>query len=159
MTPEEKNALLQFTGQMYGESKKTDDMLVGSSPQLQPRSTQIKDQFEQVLRAPVQQEGAPPQKVPPNRPPQAVPVQSAARAAEEFAPVAVTPAQAMAELAEVQETVLVDPNQLEFDLTEPNRVDKVIELLEKNNRLLVEIRDNSIKSNYNAKRAKNKKPQ
>jgi hypothetical protein len=158
MTPEEKNALLQFTGQMYGESKKNDDMLVGSSPQLQPRSTQIKDQFEQVLRSPVQQQGAPLQKVPPNRPPQAVPAQSAAPAAVLGAPAAVTPAQAAAELAQVQETVLVDPNQMEFDLTEPNKVDKVIELLEKNNRLLVEIRDNSIKSNYNAKRAKNKKP-
>ena len=53
----------------------------------------------------------------------------------------------------------VDPNQMEFDLSEPTQLDKIIELLESQNKLLVEIRDSSIKSKYNAKRAKNKKPQ
>ena len=48
---------------------------------------------------------------------------------------------------------------MEFDLSEPSKVDKIIELLENQNKILVEIRDSSIKSKYNAKRAKNKKPQ
>ena len=93
-------------------------------------------------------------------------------------PVMITPEQAQQELAQqgiskalvpnVDNTGLeevhiqaqvVDPNQMEFDLSEPSKVDKIIELLEKQTSLLVEIRDNTIKSKYNAKRAKNKKPQ
>ena len=83
----------------------------------------------------------------------------------------VTPEQAQQELLQAQQEQVVaaapvqveevynDPNQLEFNLAEPSKVDRVIELLEANNKLLVEIRDNTIKSKYNAKRAKNKKPQ
>ena len=150
-------------GQVYGETKKQDQMLVGQSTNLQPKSEEVKKQFEQVLRSPVTQAQ--------NQQPR--PAQPTATAPTIQPPSnVVTPEQAAAELAQVQqgqvidhETIqptveqLNDPNQMEFDLSEPSKVDKIIELLENQNKLLVEIRDSSIKSKYNAKRAKNKKPQ
>ena len=166
MTPEEKKALVQFMGTIYGESKKNDQMLVGQSVNLQPKSDEVKRQVEAVLRAP-ETSGAqrPQQPVQQSLPPVA-------------APVMITPEQAQQELAQqgiskalvpnvdntgLEEVAIqaqvVDPNQMEFDLSEPSKVDKIIELLEKQTSLLVEIRDNTIKSKYNAKRAKNKKPQ
>jgi len=163
MKPEEKNTLLQFMGQVYGETKKRDQMVVGQSTNLQPRSEEVKREFEKVLRtAPTDSTG--PQQ--PMQQPQVetAPVQSGI----------VTPEQAAAELAQtaqsqvlsqpattvpIENEQVVDPNQMEFDLSEPSKVDRVIELLETNNKLLVEIRNNSIKSKYNAKRAKNQKPQ
>ena len=155
MTPGEKAALVQFMGTMYGESKKNDDMVVGQSTNLQPKANQLRNQVEQVLRVPVQKStGTPPQHVATQSPSNIV-----------------TPEQAAVELAQVQQEQVVgpvplnhvelhnDPNQMELDLSEPSKVDKIIELLESQNKLLVEIRDSSIKSKYNAKRAKNKKPQ
>ena len=159
MTPEEKEALMQFMGTVYGESKKHDDMLVGQSTNLRPKSGQIKQQFEQVLRSPVHANNPQPQPRPqPQQPPPAPPV--------------VTPEQAQQELAQAMEQQVVDPkptpqavepavdpNQMEFDLSEPTKLDKLIELIQEQNKILLEIRDNSIKSNYGTKRAKNKKPQ
>ena len=56
MKPEDKNAVLQFMGQVYGESKKNDGMLVGQSTNLQPNSDKVKHVFEQTLQTPVQRE-------------------------------------------------------------------------------------------------------
>ena len=168
MNPSEKDTLLQFMGQVYGETKKTDQMVVGQSPQLQPRSQQVKQQFEQVLRTPAQaQLNGPAQ----GQPTPAAPVAQVTPPAAPVTPAPITPEQAQQELLQTQQQQIVasapvqveevynDPNQLEFNLTEPSKVDRVIELLEANNKLLVEIRDNTIKSKYNAKRAKNTKPQ
>jgi len=167
MKPEEKNTLLQFMGQVYGETKKRDQMVVGQSTNLQPRSEEVKREFEKVLRTtPTDSIGSQQPMQQPMQQPQVetAPVQSAI----------VTPEQAAAELAQsaqsqvlsqpamtvpIESEQVVDPNQMEFDLSEPSKVDRVIELLETNNKLLVEIRNNSIKSKYNAKRAKNQKPQ
>ena len=151
-------------GQVYGETKKNDQMLVGQSTNLQPKSEEIKRQFEQTLRAPVQPTGAQPQPTGPS--PEQI------RAAAPVAANVVTPEQAAAELAQVHqeqaivpaptqvvsEPVSVDPNQLEFDMSEPSMMDKLIELLERQNKILLEIRDSNVKSKYNAKRAKNTKP-
>ena len=52
MTPEEKQAMVQFMGTIYGESKKNDDMLVGQSTNLQPKSNQVRQRVEEVLRTP-----------------------------------------------------------------------------------------------------------
>jgi hypothetical protein len=156
MNASEKDALLQFMGQIYGETKKNDQMLVGQSTNLQPKSDEIKRQFEQTLRAPVQNTGA--------QPPQPVAAPTVA------APV--TPEQAAAELAQLQqeqavvpipvqvvsEPAFVDPNQLEFDMNEPSKMDKLIDLIERQNKILLEIRDSNVKSKHNAKRAKNTKP-
>ena len=159
MTPEEKKALMNFMGTIYGESKKHDDMLVGQSTNLRPKSNEVKQQFEQVLRTPVHANNPQPQR--PLVQQQPPPVQEP-----------VTPEQAAQELAQAQQEQFIapvptqvdveqlnDPNQMEFDLSEPTKLDKVIELLEKQNKILLEIRDNSVKSKSNAKRAKNTKPQ
>ena len=165
MDASEKDTLLQFMGQVYGETKKNDQLVVGQSQQLQPRANVVKQEFEKVLRS---QAGAPQRQPVPVQPPQAAPPPQPTQVGQPSS--VVTPEQAARELAQVELTqpvpsqptgdlAPVDPNQMEFDLSEPSKVDRVIELLETNNKLLVEIRDNTIKSNYNAKRAKNKKPQ
>lgn len=157
MTPEEKKALMNFMGTIYGESKKHDDMLVGQTTNLRPKSNEVKQQFEQVLRAPVHANNPQPQR--PLAQQQPPPVHEP-----------VTPEQAVKELAQAQASLdsaveiepispAADPNQMEFDLSEPTKLDRVIELLEKQNKILLEIRDNSIKLKSNAKRAKNTKPQ
>jgi hypothetical protein len=52
MNPEEKKALLDFMGTVYGATSKLDRDIVGSSGNLQPISQQIKQQFEQTLYLP-----------------------------------------------------------------------------------------------------------
>ena len=166
MNQSEKETLLQFMGQVYGETKKNDQLLVGQSQQLQPRAEQVKQQFTQVLKAKAQPNGPVQPYTQPAPSPEAVTQQPVTpqpvtpeQAAKELAQVTVTPEQAGQELVQVVQEQAVDPNQMEFDLSEPTQLDKIIELLESQNKLLVEIRDSSIKSKYNAKRAKNKKPQ
>ena len=171
MNQSEKETLLQFMGQVYGETKKNDQLLVGQSQQLQPRAEQVKQQFTQVLKAKAQPNGpvqpytqpAPSPEAGTQQPVTQQPVTpqpvTPEQAAKELSQVTVTPEQATQELVQVVQEQAVDPNQMEFDLSEPTQLDKIIELLESQNKLLVEIRDSSIKSKYNAKRAKNKKPQ
>jgi outer membrane biosynthesis protein TonB len=50
MTPEEKQALLQFMGVTYGHTHKLDTGIVGSSQFVQPISTKVKQTFEQLLK-------------------------------------------------------------------------------------------------------------
>jgi|AACY02.14.fsa_nt_gi hypothetical protein len=172
MDASEKDTLLQFMGQVYGETKKNDQMVVGQSQQLQPRANQVKQQFEQLLRTPAQARADALRQPVPVQPTQAAQVVQPAQvvtpeqAAQELAqvtqeqPVASQPTNALPVQDEpVGEVIPVDPNQLEFDLSEPSKVDRIIELLEVNNKLLVEIRDSGIQSKHNAKRVKNTKPQ
>jgi hypothetical protein len=53
MTPEEKNAILQFMGVTYGHSHKLDKDIVGESQFVKPISTAVRRQFEEVLKSPV----------------------------------------------------------------------------------------------------------
>ena len=168
MNQSEKETLLQFMGQVYGETKKNDQLVVGQSQQLQPRAEQVKQQFAQVLKSKVEPTGPvqPYTQPTPTPTPEAVTPQPVTpqpvtpeQAARELAQATVTPVQAALEPVQVVQEQAVDPNQMEFDLSEPTQLDKIIELLESQNKLLVEIRDSSVKSKYNAKRAKNKKPQ
>lgn len=48
----ERNALLAMMGTVFGEMKKIDQHIVGSSPQLRPKSDEVKTMFEGVLRNP-----------------------------------------------------------------------------------------------------------
>lgn len=82
MSPSEKEAILQFMGQTYGQSHKMDKDIVGQSQYLRPSSGAIRNQFEEVLRVPIDQYQAPqPQYQPPASPPIApigeVPVEQA----------------------------------------------------------------------------------
>jgi hypothetical protein len=57
--PNERNALLAMMGTVFGEMKKIDQHIVGSSPQLRPKSDEVKTMFEGVLRNPVLPQPAP----------------------------------------------------------------------------------------------------
>lgn len=53
MTPSERQALLMFMGNVYGQAAKADSEIVNASQHLRPISQQIKEQFTQVLSTPV----------------------------------------------------------------------------------------------------------
>ena len=55
MSPEEKKTILQFMGQTYGQTHKLDQDIVGTSQFLKPTSGAIREKFEEVLRAPLQE--------------------------------------------------------------------------------------------------------
>ena len=125
MTPEEKAAVMQFMGQTYGQAHQQDQMLANDSGNLQPSSQHIKQVFEETAKLPTvarqPQQGAPQQGAP-----------------QEVVPV--TPEQAAREIAAASTPQVVEsiqnPDQLEFDLTEPSKIDKLINLIEKQNLLL-----------------------
>jgi hypothetical protein len=133
MTPEQKAGLMQLMGQTYGEAHKNDQMIVGQSGNLSPTSQLLKSQLEQVIRTPTVDpnnppgppQGPPPQQAPPQPP---MPVQP------------VTPEQAAQEIASAQQPEIPNnTDQLELDLSEPSKVDKVICLIEEQNLLLKQI--------------------
>ena len=125
MTPEEKAAVMQFVGQTYGEVHKQDQMMIGQSTNLKPESGNIKQVFENTAKMPtaIRHPGMPPQQAPPQQAPQEV--------------VPIPPEQAAQEIAAI--STLPVPDQLEFNLTEPSKIDKLIALTEKQNLLLKDI--------------------
>jgi hypothetical protein len=152
MTPEAKAAVIQLMGQTYGQMKKQDDMIVGSSAQLQGKSSEMKGLVEQLVRTPTvastnqppQLQGAPPQ-----------------QALAPVAPTPVTPEQAQLELQ--QAAAPVDPafgirsapvieETMEFDFSEPSGIDKLIELQQETNLLLKGIKLQLENSNVRPKR-------
>lgn len=182
MKPEDKNAVLQFMGQVYGESKKNDGMLVGQSTNLQPNSDKVKHVFEQTLQTPTRQEPQGNQPVPHAVPavvqaPSDAPVHQEAPAYQQT-PAIVTPEQAARDLAAAKQQPIAppvsdepvaavvesDPNQLEFDLSEPSDFDKLLSLVKEQNIMLTSIMRNvelilkkdSVKSST-SKHVKNKK--
>ena len=152
MTPEQKAMVLQFMGQTYGETHKQDQNIVGNSGNLRPKSHEMKQVFEQTARmptvnphhqhppAPAQAPPAPAQAPPPQ--PQAPPPQQVQR---------IAPEQAAQEIAATQVPPM--PDQEEFDFSEPAKIDKLIDLIEKQTLILEKI---SLKLD-NGKSAKNRK--
>jgi len=153
MTPAEKNQLLQFMGQTYGHMHQQDQMIVGQAGNLKPGSQELKQSFETAAKLPVQEQYSKPNVPgPPPAPAQAPPVEIST----------VTPEQAAEQLAlPTPEPVPPQPtpeqvlhsNQLELDLSEPSKLDKIIEVLKEQNLLLNQI---SLKLD-NGKKAPNKK--
>lgn len=153
MTPAEKNQLLQFMGQTYGHMHKQDQMIVGQAGNLKPGSQELKQSFETAAKLPVQEQYSKPNVPgPPPAPAQAPPVEIST----------VTPEQAAEQLA-LPTPELVPPqtapepvplsNQLELDLSEPSKLDKILKVLKEQNLLLRQI---SLKLD-NGKKAPNKK--
>ena len=153
MTPEAKAAVMQLMGQTYGQMKKQDEMIVGSSAQLQGKSNEMKGLVEQLVRTPtVASNQQPPQQAPPQQAPapqpEAAPVPSGPPAGT------ISPEQAMAELqqqqaapapaqlqASLDETFEDQINQtMEFDFSEPSAIDKLVELQKETNLLLKDIK-------------------
>ncbi len=153
MTDEEKKAVLQFMGTVYGDAHKQDQMLVGQSGDLQPSSHVLKQRFEEVIRTPTEQQqhnapapapvqepvASPPEAQPPQ--PQGVQVVDVQQAAQELA---------MAQPVQPAPVPTTDSDQLEFNLSEPSKLDKLIDLVREQNLLLKQI---SLKLD-NGKRAK-----
>lgn len=138
---EEEKAVLQFMGQVYGETKKHDEMLVGSTANLRPKSNEVKNIFEQTLRTANQSNSQP-----------TPPAPQPAEPALVNTPPIIDPRQAVAELAEIEPQLNQSPapqpvvtqnvtteSQLEFDLNEPAKVDQIIKLIEQQNKLLTNI--------------------
>ena len=157
MTPEQKAMVLQFMGQTYGETHKQDQNIVGNSGNLKPKSHEMKQVFEQTARMPTvhpnHQPRPMPQQAPPQQaPPQQAPPQQAPPQPVQPQPVQpVTPEQAAQEIAAVQAPPI--PDQEEFDFSEPAKIDKLIDLIEKQTLILEKI---SLKLD-NGKSAKNRK--
>ena len=152
MTPEAKAAVMQLMGQTYGQVKKQDEMLVGSSGNLAPKSTEIKTMVEDLVRTPVVPANHQPQ---PRQAPQPVPDQSVV--STPVAPAPITPEQAMAELQQV--AAPADPafgvrsaETMEFDFSEPSAIDKLVELQKETNLLLKGIKLQLESSNVRPKR-------
>ena len=129
MTPEEKAAVMQLMGQTYGQMHKQDQMIVGESNNLSHQSNNMRQVFEQTAQLPTMQPGQPGQQPPEQQ------------ATEQQAPVLdvapVSPEQAAQEIA-AQRAIRteqppvaeeVNPNQVEFDFSEPTKVDQLIDLI------------------------------
>ena len=154
MTPEEKEEVMQFMGQTYGQLHQQDQNIVGSATNLKPKSQEMKQVFEQTARMPVVQR---PQ-------PQPQPQQAAPQPVQQ-----VTPEQAAAELHQTPPTPApsepvaiklyddepeANPNQMEFNLAEPTVTDKLLDLMKEQNLLLKEI---SLKLDNGKKTTKGRK--
>ena len=140
MTPEAKAAVMQLMGQTYGQMKKQDDMIVGSSAQLQGKSHEMKGLVEQLVKTPTVASQQPGQFAPRQAPapqPEAAP---APVAPAPVAPAPVAPEQALAELQQVAPPVVapapVVEEQLGLDFSEPSQMDQLIELQKETNLLL-----------------------
>jgi hypothetical protein len=149
MTPEEKNAVMQFMGQTYGEAHKTDGMMVSPSSNLKPSAEVAKRAFEQTARIPtVQRNGQPPRPQPPQPPPADLGEFPPGEQAPTSLVTTVSPEQAAQEIAAQrvirteQSPVVeeVDPNQVEFDFSEPAKIDQLIDLIKDQNLILKDIR-------------------
>ena len=146
MTPEAKAAVMQLMGQTYGQMKKQDEMIVGSSAQLQGKSHEMKGLVEQLVRTPTvaanPQAGqfSQPQGPPPQQAPQQAPVPTGPPAAT------ITPEQAQMELQAAAAPVAPAPvapvveETMEFDFSEPSAIDKLVELQKETNLLLKDIK-------------------
>ena len=137
MTPEENAAVMQLMGQTYGQMHKQDQMIVGDSNNLLPSSNQMKRVFEQTAQIPTTRQS---QKV--------VPYSPVSETRESADPVStVTPEQAAQEIA-AQRTIRTeqpltanetDSNQMEFNLSEPTKLDELLKLIKKQNLILEDI--------------------
>ena len=154
MTPEAKAAVMQLMGQTYGQMKKQDDMIVGSSAQLQGKSHEMKNMVEQLVKTPTvasEQAGQFAPQAPQQAPqPEAAPVPTGPPSAT------ITPEQAMAELQAAPAPVAPAPEPvaetMEFDFSEPSGVKKLIELQKETNLLLKDIKLQLENSNVRPKR-------
>ena len=153
MTPEAKAAVMQLMGQTYGQMKKQDDMIVGSSAQLQGKSHEMKNMVEQLVATPTASSQGRPAPAPqpqaaPAPQPQAAPVPQGPPSAP------VTPEQAMAELQQAAPAPAPEPvaETMEFDFSEPSAIDKLVELQKETNLLLKDIKLQLENSNVRPKR-------
>ena len=135
MTPQEKAAVMQFMGQTYGQAHKQDQMMVSESGNLKPTADRARQVFEQTAKIPTIQSS--------------VPVQTQAAPEGVSEPIQqVSPEQAAQEITaqqpiRTQQPPAVEefnPNQVEFDFSEPTKIDQLIDLIKDQNLILEDIR-------------------
>ena len=164
MTPEAKAAVMQLMGQTYGQQKKQDEMLVGSSGNLRPKSEEMKNMVEQLVRTPVV-----PSKQQQQQRAQAQAQAQQAPPAPAGPPAPVTPEQAAAELQQTpplevnafapapghdpgRANLVAEQEQLGFDFSEPSQFDQLLEAVKESNLLLKAIKLQLENSNVQPKR-------
>ena len=135
MTPQEKAAVMQFMGQTYGQAHKQDQMMVSESGNLKPTADRARQVFEQTAKIPTIQSSLPVQA---QAAPEGVsePIQqvSPEQAAQEIT------AQQIIRTEQPQVVEEVDTNQVEFDFSEPSKIDQLIDLIKDQNLILEDIR-------------------
>jgi len=158
MTAEAKAAVMQLMGETYGQQKKQDQMIVGSSGNLKPKSDELKTLVEQLVKSPTA----------PNRPQQQQYTQQQQPQQPQAAPAPplptgppepVTPEQAMAELQQQPVSVEVAPileEQLGFDFSEPSQGDQLLAAVKENTLLLKAIKLQLEQTNVRPKRKSTK---
>lgn len=97
MTAEAKAAVMQLMGETYGQQRKQDQMIVGSATNLKPKSDEMKQLVEQLVKSPTAP-GKEPRKHYPSDGSEPQQPQAAPAPAPVSAPAPVTPEQALAEL-------------------------------------------------------------
>jgi len=132
MEPDHKELLIGLLGSTYGEMKKLDDSIVGSSSTLNKRSQQVKQEITNIIKNVV-----PPPDVPALQ--QINPVinqityQNTPQTQQVYMPQSQPqPVYIPAPQVEPQvivETPYVDPNQLEFDLNKHANYDEIMSYL------------------------------
>ena len=150
MTAEAKAAVMQLMGVTYGQQRKQDQMIVGSSGNLKPKSDELKTLVEQLVKSPTapgreqrQQYPPQPQQQYQDQPTQLPPVTPVPAPAPAGPPAPVTPEQAMAELQGLPAPVEVNPyleEQLGFDFSEPSQGDQILAAIKENTLLLKAIK-------------------
>ncbi len=167
MTAEAKAAVMQLMGETYGLQKKQDQMIVGSSGNLKPKSDEMKTLVEQLVKSPTapgkeqrQQYPPAPQQQQQQQPQQPQQPQAAPAPAPTGPPAPVTPEQALAELQQAPATPSLEINafapvveeQLGFDFSEPNQGDQLLAAIKENTLLLKAIKLQLDTSNVRPKR-------
>lgn len=151
MTPEAKAAVMNLMGTTYGQMKKNDDMIVGSSGNLSPAAQQMQDAVKNLAQVPTisQEQYRAQQAGQPMPQPAAAPPADSAPAA---VPAMITPEQALAELQApaAAANVVIPPLEitanapveqtLEFDFSEPSQMDKLLDAVKESNLLLKDIK-------------------
>lgn len=158
MTAEAKAAVMQLMGETYGQQKKQDQMIVGSSGNLKPKSDELKTLVEQLVKSPTAPSKEQRQQYPPD-PQQQQPQAAPAPPLPTGPPEPVTPEQAMAELQQQPAPVEVAPileEQLGFDFSEPSQGDQLLAAVKENTLLLKAIKLQLEQTNVRPKRKSTK---
>ena len=135
MEPDHKELLIGLLGSTYGEIKRLDDSIVGSSSTLTRRSDVVKEDLTKLVKGIAQRPDVPILQM--VQPPQAVSVQPVI--SEMSQPI--IPPQPPDGAVNLPHVIKDDTNQLEFDLNKVAKYDDVIAEIDRLDRKLNRIED------------------
>ena len=120
MEPSHKELLIGLIGSTYGEMKRIDDSIIGSSTTLTRRSEQVKTDLTNILKG--------------IAPKPDVPVLELIRQQQQHATVIDIPSVVASAVVATPQTApeqLIDSNQLEFDLNKITKYEDIVESLDR----------------------------